>query len=327
MKLDFERKFAHIGLIIRLTFGALTPFTSKIPEQQIKPAITQTNSEQSSIVTIDINESEAGEAQSEFVFPGSQLAIVTPSGNIIMNIPRGGSWKFNPGGRARGAAKIESTRRQKNFAAAQMKTKVTTSTQSNGNVFVDGFLPKPQHLSVPNKNNGTFGKFFSPPTIDPRSQPGGAGGGPRSITVLSNGRNLDSSTKFKTFDGYKAELTDQSENHVTAKHGHKFGVDDPIPMGRNAKQTKYEQTRTRLNIRNKQTVRHEIDDVISNRLGNTKVYNDVDIRGTKGRVYHDQLNNRVVAVHTEGKFKGQIKKAQPISPRQLKSLREFNRLD
>ena len=86
-----------------------------------------------------------------------------------MNIPRGGSWKFNPGGRARGAAKIESTRRQKNFAAAQMKTKVTTSTQSNGNVFVDGFLPKPQHLSLPNKNNGTFGKFFSPSTIDPRS--------------------------------------------------------------------------------------------------------------------------------------------------------------
>ena len=57
MKLDFERKFAHIGLIIRLTVGALTPFTSKIPEQQMRPAITQTNSEQSSIVTIDINES------------------------------------------------------------------------------------------------------------------------------------------------------------------------------------------------------------------------------------------------------------------------------
>jgi len=245
-----------------------------------------------------------------------------------MNIPRGGTWKFNPGARGRGAAKIESTRRQRNFAATQTKTKVTTtSTQSNGNVFVDGFLPKPQHLSLPNKNNGTFSKFFSPPTIDPRSQPGCAGGGPRSITVLSNGRNLDSSTKFKTFDGYKVELTDQSENRVTGKHGHKFGVDNLIPMDSNAKQTKYKQTRTRLNKRNKQTVRHEIDDVISNRSGNTKVYNDVDIRGTKGRVYHDQLNNRVVAIHTQGKFKDQIKKAQPISPRHLKSLREFNRLD
>ena len=45
MKLDFERKFAHIGLIIRLTFGALIPFTPKITEHQIRPAITQTNSE------------------------------------------------------------------------------------------------------------------------------------------------------------------------------------------------------------------------------------------------------------------------------------------
>ena len=32
MRLDFEKKLAHIGLIIRLIFGALTPFTSKITE-------------------------------------------------------------------------------------------------------------------------------------------------------------------------------------------------------------------------------------------------------------------------------------------------------
>jgi hypothetical protein len=43
------------------------------------------------------------------------------------------------------------------------------------------------------------------------------------------------------------------------------------------------------------------------------LYTDVRIRGILGRVYHCQATNRVVGIHTEGKFAGQITKAQPVS--------------
>ena len=35
--------------------------------------------------------------------------------------------------------------------------------------------------------------------------------------------------------------------------------------------------------------------------------------GIQARIYHDKDNNRVVGIHTEGEFAGQIMKAQPIS--------------
>jgi hypothetical protein len=34
-----------------------------------------------------------------------------------------------------------------------------------------------------------------------------------------------------------------------------------------------------------------------------------------------------VGIHTEGEFAGQIKKAQPLSEKQLEILREFNKID
>ena len=57
------------------------------------------------------------------------------------------------------------------------------------------------------------------------------------------------------------------------------------------------------------------------------VYTDVSIRGIQGRVYHCKETNRVIGIITEGKFTGQIMKAQPISERQLESLRELNILN
>ena len=57
------------------------------------------------------------------------------------------------------------------------------------------------------------------------------------------------------------------------------------------------------------------------------MYTDVSIRGIQGRVYHCKETNRVIGIITEGKFTGQIMKAQPISERQLESLRELNILN
>ena len=69
----------------------------------------------------------------------------------------------------------------------------------------------------------------------------------------------------------------------------------------------------------------EIKSILSNT--NSDIYPDVSIRGIQGRVYHDKDTNRVVGIHTEGEFAGQIMKAQPISERQLEFLRELNILD
>lgn len=171
--------------------------------------------------------------------------------------------------------------------------------------------------------NRLFGRFSARPTPDP-SNPGCAGG-PRSLTVLSGQRNANSSTNLTAYDGFEAKLTDKSENHLTSKHGHTFGVDDPLPPNPNQNPTKYEQTRTRLNNDNKAKVREEIKSILSNTKSD--VYTDVNIRGIQGRVYHCKDTNRVVGIHTEGEFAGQIMKAQPISDPQLDLLRGLNILD
>ena len=64
-------------------------------------------------------------------------------------------------------------------------------------------------------------------------------------------------------------------------------------------------------------------------MSNTKsdVYTNVDIRGIQGQVYHCRYTNRIVGIHTEGEFAGQIKKAQPITEEQLNRLREFKKLE
>jgi hypothetical protein len=171
--------------------------------------------------------------------------------------------------------------------------------------------------------NGLFGRFSATVTPDPYNP--GCAGGPRSLTVLSGQRNSDSSTKLTAYDKFEAKLTDKSENHFTSKHGHKFGVDDPFPRNPNQKPTKYEQPRTRLNNENKAKVREEIKSILSNT--NSDIYPDVSIRGIQGRIYHCKDTNRVIGIHTEGEFAGQIMKAQPITEGQLEFLRELNILD
>ena len=54
------------------------------------------------------------------------------------------------------------------------------------------------------------------------------------------------------------------------------------------------------------------------------------MRGIKGHGYYTENYDEsgfFVGIHTEGEFAGQIKKAQPISDQQLKTLQEENRMD
>jgi hypothetical protein len=233
----------------------------------------------------------------------------------------------SPGARARSDARKAITNRPK---AAKSKP--------GGSSFAEAWAPNPSKRSrsaAANRlaqqfqtgqvegGNGLFGRFSARPTPNPYNP--GCAGGPRSITVLSGQRNSDSSTNLTAYDGFEAKLTDKSENHLTSKHGDKFGVDDPLPRNPNQKSTKYEQTRTRLNNENKAKVRESIKSILSNTKSD--VYTDVSIRGIQGRVYHCKDTNRVVGIQTEGEFAGQIMKAQPISERQLEFLRELNILD
>ena len=249
----------------------------------------------------------------------SRESELVPKGGQCTTIPRGGDnnqpgkpSKFSPGSKAKGAAK----RRQVG--------KTPTSRQSGEGFFADAFTVELKFTARPGRNrDGLLGRFSAQPTPDPYNP--GCARGPRSIIVLSGQRNSDSSTNLIAHDGFEAKLTDKSENHITSKHGHKFGVDDPLLRNPNEKPTKYKQTRTRLNNENKAKVREEIKSILSN--PKSDVYTHISIRGIQGRVYHCKDTNRVVGIHTEGEFAGQILKAQPISERQLEFLRELNILD
>ena len=86
-------------------------------------------------------------------------------------------------------------------------------------------------------------------------------GGPRSVQVIRSHPNpnlgqvnpnpnlaIDKNTRImKSHDGLQAQLTDKSSSHLTSKHGHSFGIDDPLPANPNQKPTKHPQTRTRIN--------------------------------------------------------------------------------
>lgn len=329
-----KRKLTASAILsLRLLFGGLQLASSNSKTFQSgvnsKTEISRTLDQESSMIA-DFN--QEGSTQPERVLEGSQITLDTPSGQITLGLPRGGKWqpKSGPGPRAKADARKAAANRARNSKAG--------NSQSGGSPFAEAWTPNHSNRLRPASanrlaqqfqtgpvegGNGLFGRFSARPTPDP-SNPGCAGG-PRSITVLSGQRNSDSLTKLTAYDGVEAKLTDKSENHLTSKHGHKFGVDDPLPRNPNQKPTKYEQTRTRLNNQNKAKVREQIKSILSNT--NSDIYPDVNIRGIQSRVYHCKDTNRVVGIHTEGEFAGQIMKAQPISDPQLDLLRELNILD
>ena len=179
--------------------------------------------------------------------------------------------------------------------------------------------------------NGLFGRFSPRPTPDP-SNPGCASG-PRSVTVLSSHNNSSSSKEqfireITAHDGVKGRLTDKSTNHLTSKHAHSLGIDDPLPPNPNQNPTAYKQTRTRVNNENKEKFTDILEEILKD--SNTEPFSDVSIRGIKSHGYYTEEYGEsgfFVGIHKEGEFTGQIKKAQPISDKQLKTLQEENKID
>ena len=126
-------------------------------------------------------------------------------------------------------------------------------------------------------------------------------------------------------DGYQATAVNSSLDHLLTNHGHTFGIDDPIELNPNQKESKYKQIRTRLTPGNPNLFRENIKEKGKN--PDLQVFTDLCIRGELGRGYYDPGTNRIVAVATEGAKAGQIIKAQPLSEIQINILVSQNRLD
>jgi hypothetical protein len=70
-----------------------------------------------------------------------------------------------------------------------------------------------------------------------------------SITVLSQSviSNKIHVREITAHDGVKGRLTDKSTNHLTSKHGHVLGIDDPLPPNPESKAGKYHRTDSNTN--------------------------------------------------------------------------------
>ena len=137
---------------------------------------------------------------------------------------------------------------------------------------------------------------------------------------------------FKIFDGTQAKLSDRSESHLISRHGHNIGINDTIP-NLDIQNSPYPnlKSRTRVNKENKKLFRTGVDNILTT-PENIETFHDVSIRGIKSRVYlytptDSNAPKLVFGVHEEKKFKGEMKRFQPISPRQETILRDQNRLD
>jgi hypothetical protein len=271
-----------------------------------------------------------------------QVVIEEPSSSstskdIATQIRGGHLGKSGPGARAHSDALKAANNANKPKAA---------KSKSGGSYFAEAWSSNPSKRSRPaaanrlaqqfqtapaEGGNGLFGRFSARSTPDP-SNPGCAGG-PRSIKVLSQSKSSkpDFVREITTHNGVKAKLTDKSTNHLTSKHAHQVGIDDPLPPLPNQKPGKYPfaNIRTRINKENKK----QFCDILENILHNTNTdpYPGVDMHGIKGQGFHTEdyggEGGFFIGIHEEGPFKGQIKKAQPISEQQLEILKKFNKID
>ena len=123
-------------------------------------------------------------------------------------------------------------------------------------------------------------------------------------------------------------MTDKSTNHLTSKHSNVLGIDDPLPPIPNQKPLKCTQIYTRINKENKEKFGDIVEDILKDPT--TEPYPDVKMLGIKGHGYYTENFGKYgffVGIYTEGEFAGQIKKAQPVSDQQLKTLKEKNKID
>ena len=276
-----KRKIAGAALLAsRLVFGQIQGVPSNsntFPSGgKSEPPISRVLGQKSPSI-MDLN--QEGSAQPEQVLKGTQgqgaqtALKLRSGGSDNTSSPSSQPSKFSAGSKAKGAAKTDFARRQ--------TTNKPTSGKSSGTIFAEAFTAKPNFPARPG-GNGLFGQFSPRPTPD-FSNPG-CGGGPRSVTVLSGQQNPNSSREITCHDGLKAMLTDKSANHLTSKHGHEVGIDDPLPPNPSQKPTKYKQVRTRINNENKEKFGDILEKILQD--PNTEPFPGVSIRGINGQGYY-----------------------------------------
>lgn len=304
---DTDFQFNSNSQIERVNLNTLLDLLEE--ENQMDEKLTNKSS-----MIADLNESD------------QSLIINTRSGKISMP-ERGGSdkqpGKFGPGSKARGAANRDFARKQLGKTSISAKAK---SKSSQSSVFVDGLIVNTQFLARPGAGGNQ-----PQPARDVFNQ--GCAGGPKSVTVLKQSQSAEEEVvrEITAHDGVTGTFTDKSLDHLTTKHGHSLNIDDPLPPDPNQKSSPYKdaQIRTRVNAKTKKQFGDKVEEIIQDPT--SKPYPDVSIRGIKGHGYWTEEyggeNGFFVGIHTEGKFEGQIKKAQPLGARQRKILEEENRVD
>ena len=180
----------------------------------------------------------------------------------------------SPGARAQTQAR-NARKGSKGFAEAWLESPYRRSRPAAANR-----LAQQLQTGQAKGGNGLFGRFSARSTPDP-SNPGCAGG-PRSITVISSQKNPSSFGEQNTriieaHDGFKATMTDRSARHLTANHGHTFGINDPLPHQPTRNSTSYPQIRTRINKVNLKRLVDTVDEILKDPI--SEIFRNIKIRG------------------------------------------------
>jgi hypothetical protein len=242
--------------------------------------------------------------------------IKTESGKIFLEISRGGKQsKTGPGARAKSdAARVKGVKNKRSGS----------STQSNSG-YAEALANPHPGKPKPSTTGGLFAGRPKPNYYNP-----GAAGPPRSVSCKFAQKNeeLDDSSciRYEAPDGFECKMSPSSQDHLLAKHGHNFGIDDPLPPNPQQKQTKYKQIRTRITKENKEQFAQNFGEVLSRSKPYPDIDTDIDIRGVKSRFYYSPEDEVGIGVPTEGDYEGQIMQAQPISDQQLDSVKNQNKL-
>lgn len=303
-----KRKMLLLGIYILSLFNPLFGLIDSKKdsiEEDVQSEISKTFKQES---WIDLNDN------SEEVVPKTnKIVIGTGSNRIILAETRGGenlpgTGKFNPGAKAKAAAK-------KQVAQRGWPTKKKSSSSSG--LFAEGFTPQ--------------GGFSSRPGQDWRN-PYGAGG-PKSVTHLgkSNGSELKGQTQGERivrtiidYEGYAAKLTKKSLSHGTSKHGHQAGVNDPLPQDPKQKPTKFSPIRTRVNDLNNALVGDRLENAMQDR--ETEIYKNFKFKDLPARCYHSEKYKLVIIIPQEGPLKDTVIRFHKPSVKQVTRIQTENRL-
>ena len=146
------------------------------------------------------------------------------------------------------------------------------------------------------------------------------------MAMASSGQNSPDYTEtIQTFDRKSMDIPNRSLDHLLSKHGHNFGVNDPLAMDPKQKDTNYfeRKIRTRLTPENWKQFRNNIK-----QFGQSK--NLISFYGVKmhdkiGDVYYcPKTKFCISAIVDPVSDERTLNKAQPVGPSQLKELTTQN---